>query len=133
MPPSYSCSSCAATSYRHVIARDLRGSCVQAVCTPALDERLCLLTSRIGRCRQQNTHRLIESASVKPPHQVAITGDMAKPVQTGQPNAPAPVAKTTRVIRVADFSTKTYHETEADVNACVAKLKAELLAAIRAG
>jgi hypothetical protein len=62
-----------------------------------------------------------------------MPGDMAKPVQTGQLNVPAPVAKTTRVIRVADFSTKTYLETEADVDACVAKLKAELLAAIRSG
>jgi hypothetical protein len=76
---------------------------------------------------------LIESASVKPPHQVAMPGDTAKPIQTGQPNVPVAVAKTTRVIRVADFSTKTYLETEADVDACVAKLKAELLDALRAG
>ena len=76
---------------------------------------------------------LIESASVKPPHQVAMPGDTAKPLQTGQPNVPVAVAKTTRVIRVADFSTKTYLETEADVEACVDKIKAELMAAIRAG
>jgi hypothetical protein len=49
------------------------------------------------------------------------------------PNVPVSVAKTTRVIRVADFSSKTYLETEADVDACVAKLKAELMAAIRSG
>ena len=76
---------------------------------------------------------LIESAVAKPPHQVAMPGDTAKPLQTGQPNVPAPVAKTTRVIRAADFSAKTYLETEADVEAYVTKLKAELLAAIRAG
>jgi hypothetical protein len=50
-----------------------------------------------------------------------------------QPNVPVAVVKTTRVIRVADFSSKTYLETEADVDACVAKLKAELMAAIRSG
>ena len=76
---------------------------------------------------------LIESAGVKPPHQVAMPGDTATPVQTGQPKVSAPAAKTTRVIRVADFSAKNYLETEADVEACVAQLKAELLAAIRSG
>lgn len=76
---------------------------------------------------------LIESAAAKSPHQVAMPGDTAKPVQTGQPNVPAPVVKTTRVIRAADFSTKTYLETEADVEVYVTKLKAKLLAAIRAG
>jgi len=76
---------------------------------------------------------LIESACVKPPLRVAMPGDTAKPVQTGQPTVPAPVAKTTRVIRVADLFTKNYFETEADVETCVAKLRAELLAAIRSG
>ena len=76
---------------------------------------------------------LIESASVKPPHQVAMPGDTDKPLQTGQSNVPVAVAKTTRVFRVADFSTKNYLETEANVEACVDKLKAELLAAIRSG
>jgi hypothetical protein len=76
---------------------------------------------------------LIESASVKPPHQVAMPGDTGKPLQTGQSNVPVAVAKTTRVFRVADFSTKNYLETEADVEACADKLKAELLAAIRSG
>lgn len=55
-----------------------------------------------------------------------------QPVTTGQPNVPAPVAKTTKVIRAADLSSKTYLETEADVDAYVVKLKTELVAAIRA-
>ena len=76
---------------------------------------------------------LIESASVKLPHQVAMPGDTVKPVQTGQPTVPVTVVKTTRVISVADFSTKNYLETEADVDACLAKLKAALMAAIRSG
>lgn len=36
-------------------------------------------------------------------------------------------------IRAADLSTKSYLETEAEVDDYLAKLKAELLAAIRAG
>lgn len=46
---------------------------------------------------------------------------------------PAPVAKTTKVIRAADLSSKTYLESEADVDAYLTKLKTELVAAIRAG
>jgi len=76
---------------------------------------------------------LIEVAAAKPPRQAAVPGDTAKALQTGQPHVPPPVAKTTRVIRAVDFSSKTYLETEAEVDAYVSKLKAELLAAIRAG
>jgi hypothetical protein len=45
---------------------------------------------------------------------------------------PPPVVKTTRVIRSADLSSKTYLETEAEVDAFVSKLRTELLAAIHA-
>jgi len=79
---------------------------------------------------------IIETAAAvaaKPAFHVAEPGDTTKPLQTGQPNVPTPVAKTTKVIRAADLSSKTYLETEADVDAYVAKLKAELIAAIRAG
>ena len=76
---------------------------------------------------------LVEAAAAKAVHQVASPGDTSKPVQTGQPNVPTPVVKTTRLIRAADFSSKTYLETEADVDAFVVKLKAELMAAVRAG
>ena len=41
--------------------------------------------------------------------------------------------KAARVIRAADFSSKSYLETEAEVDDYLSKLKAELLAAIRAG
>jgi hypothetical protein len=75
----------------------------------------------------------IEAAAAKPAHQAASPGDAAKPLQTGAPNVPPPVAKTTRVIRAADLSTKAYLETEADVDTFVSQLKAELLATIRAG
>ena len=76
---------------------------------------------------------LIEAAAAKPVHQVATPGDTVKPVQLGQPNVPVSVAKTTRVIRVSELSSKSYLETEAEVEAYVSKLREELLAAIRAG
>ena len=75
---------------------------------------------------------LVEAAAAKPTH-VAEPGDIAKLLHTGAPNVPQPPAKTTRVIRAAELSSKTYLETEADVEAYVSKLKAELLAAVRSG
>ena len=48
------------------------------------------------------------------------------------PPAP-PAAKPIRVVRVADLGAKTYLETEQDVDAYVAQLRAELMAAIAAG
>jgi hypothetical protein len=68
------------------------------------------------------------AAAVAKPAQVAESGDATQPLQTGQPNVPPPVAKTTRVVRAAELSTKKYLETEADVDVYVAKLEAELLA-----
>ena len=76
---------------------------------------------------------LIEAVAAKPSHAAAQPGGTLKPLQTGQPHVALPVAKTTRVIRAADLSSKTYLETEADVDAYIAKLKDELLATIRAG
>ena len=76
---------------------------------------------------------LIEAAAASTPHQAASPGNTVNPVRTGGPNVPPPVAKTTRVIRAADLSVKSYLETEADVDTYVGKLKAELMAAIRAG
>ena len=43
------------------------------------------------------------------------------------------VTKPTRVVRAADLATKSYLETEADVDIYLAKLKIELLTVIRAG
>ncbi|ABE46896.1 BREX system P-loop protein BrxC [Polaromonas sp. JS666] len=73
---------------------------------------------------------LIEEAMAK---LSAATGGTAKPVQAVQPNVAPPVAKPTRVVRAAELSSKTYLETEADVDAFVVKLRAELLAAIHSG
>ena len=81
---------------------------------------------------------LIETAAAKPALQgVASPGDAAKPLQTGQPNVPAPLPapapKATRVVRAADFSNQPYLETESEVDAYLARLKTELLAVVRAG
>lgn len=66
-------------------------------------------------------------------HHVASVGDTAKPSHTGQPDPAPKAARPPRVIRLADLPGKSYLETEADVDAFVSKLKAELLATIRAG
>ena len=76
---------------------------------------------------------LVESAVAKPPPKVATPGDTTTPLVTGDPAPPALVAKPTKVVRVAEFSTKTYLENEADVDAYLVKLKSELLAVIKGG
>ena len=59
-------------------------------------------------------------------------GGGSKPQGPGQTSVPPPV-KTTHVIRAAEFSFKTYLETETDVDAYIEKLKAALLEAVRSG
>ncbi|MEI6800823.1 MAG: BREX system P-loop protein BrxC, partial [Pseudomonadota bacterium] len=74
---------------------------------------------------------LIEAAVAHKPTHVVEPGNTEKPPQTGSANVPP--AKTTKVIRAAELSSKTYLETEADVDTYISKLKDELLAAVRAG
>ena len=71
---------------------------------------------------------LIEATLVMP----VPPGGGSKPQGPGQTSLPTPV-KTMRVIRAAELSSKTYLETEADVDAYVEKLKAALLEAVRTG
>lgn len=54
-------------------------------------------------------------------------------LQTGAPNISQTPAKTTKVIRAAELSSKIYLETEAGVDVYVNKLKEALLSAVRAG
>ena len=76
---------------------------------------------------------LIEAAvAVKPPH-VTEPGSTTKPSETGKVNVQKAQAKTTKVVKASEFSSKTYLETEADVDAYISKLKEELLAAVRSG
>lgn len=79
---------------------------------------------------------LVEAAlavAVAKPAQVTEPGDATKPLLTGPPNVPLPLAKTTKVICASELSSKAYLETEGDVDTYIAKLKAELLNAVRAG
>jgi len=76
---------------------------------------------------------LIEAAAAVKPAHVADPADTTKPLQTGPLNVPRAPTKTTKVIRAAELSSKSYLETEADVEAYIAKLKTELMAAVRAG
>jgi hypothetical protein len=76
---------------------------------------------------------LIETAVAGKSSQVVEPGSTTKPSQAGAGNVPQAPAKTTKVVKASEFSTKTYLETEADVDAFISKLKEELLAAVRSG
>ena len=75
----------------------------------------------------------VVAATATPTPQVNEPGANTTSVAPVAPNPPVPAAKTTRVVRVADVSTKSYLETEAEVDTFVAALKAQLLAVVRAG
>ena len=66
-----------------------------------------------------------------PPH--PHTGTASPAASPAPVPPPAPAAKPIQVVRVADMGSKTYLESEADVEGFVAQLKAELLATVRAG
>jgi len=83
---------------------------------------------------QEQSGNLLDDAMM------AIQAAMAKPVPPSEPGRPAaaptpaaPQPKPSKVIRAAELSPSIYLETEADVEAYVAKLKAELLDAIQSG
>ena len=74
----------------------------------------------------------IEKATRKPPSVVQqADGKAVAATLTTTPTASAP--KPSKVIRAADLSPSIYLETEAEVESYIDKLKAELLAAIKAG
>lgn len=74
---------------------------------------------------------MIESATPKAaPITAAEKGSTTAATRT---SGPVVAPKPTKAVRAADFSPKTYLETEADVDAYLAKLKAELLAVIQSG
>ncbi len=79
---------------------------------------------------------LIEAAhavSMTKPAHVASQGDAATSVQTGQPNVVPQLVKPPRVVRAAALSSKSYLESDSDVDEYIGKLKSELLSAVRAG
>jgi hypothetical protein len=92
-----------------------------------------MLLQAAGGDAMDDAINIIEAAAANRPDHIAMPGNTTKPPQTGQPNVPAPAVKATRVIRAAELSSKTYLETEADVDAYLSKLKDALLTAVRAG
>ena len=63
---------------------------------------------------------------------MASPGDQATAITFGQPVVKVAL-KPTRVIRAADLATQSYLESEAEVEDYLARLRVELLAAIKAG
>ena len=70
-----------------------------------------------------------KAATPPPPPPVDKPG--VTPPPPAQP--PAPMAKPIHVVRVSDMGSKTYLESEADVEGFVSQLKSELLATVRSG
>lgn len=76
----------------------------------------------------------IADATPKIPSNVAMQGKgSATALHIGASATSTTVPKPAKVIRAADLSSKSYLETEAEVEDYIAKLKAELMAAIKAG
>lgn len=92
--------------------------------------RILFLQGRAGELLDEVMDKIAAAqtkASIKPAPSPTPGGTPTPP-----PPAP-PAAKPIRVVRVADLGAKTYLETEQDVDAYVAKLRAELMTAIAAG
>jgi len=76
----------------------------------------------------------MNAAAKAQPLAVKSPGDHATVINVGSATITQTVTpKPARVIRAADYSSKSYLETEAEVDDYLGKLKAELLATIRAG
>ncbi len=76
---------------------------------------------------------LIEASIVSKSPAPPEPGGTKKPAQIDPSKVPPSPVKTTKVVKASEFSTKTYLETEADVDAYINKLKEELLTAVRSG
>lgn len=88
----------------------------------ALDSAMDMITAAVS-----------EAAKLQP-FAVKAPGDTTTVINIGTTQATQTVApKPAKVIRAADLSSKSYLETEAEVEEYLAKLRAELLAAIKAG
>jgi len=76
----------------------------------------------------------VSEAAKLQPFAVKAPGDTTTVINIGTTQATQTVApKPAKVIRAADLSSKSYLETEVEVEEYLAKLRAELLAAIKAG
>lgn len=75
-----------------------------------------------------------KSTTAKPPLAAKAAGDSATVINIGgDQTAQAVTPKPAKVIRAADYSSKSYLESEAEVEEYISKLRAELMAAIKAG
>ncbi len=105
--------------------------------------KIMFLQGRGGELLDEVMDKLAQAAKDKPPAPPPPLSPPTPIKSLGKPDAtsPAPrpslplppVAKPIQVVRVADMGSKTYLESEADVEGFVAQLKAELLATVRAG
>ena len=108
--------------------------------------KIMFLQGRGGELLDEVMDKLAQAAKDKPPAPPPPLSPLSPPTpikSVGKPDATSlaptpslplpPVAKPIQVVRVADMGSKTYLESEADVEGFVAQLKAELLATVRAG
>ena len=76
----------------------------------------------------------LKSTTVKPPLAAKATGDSSTVINiSGDQATQAVTPLPAKVIRAADYSSKSYLESEAEVEEYITKLRAELMAAIKAG
>ncbi len=76
----------------------------------------------------------LKSTTVKPPLAAKATGDSSTAINLdGEQATQAVTPLPAKVIRAADYSSKSYLESEAEVEEYITKLRAELMAAIKAG
>ena len=98
--------------------------------------RILWLQGRSGELLDEVMDKLAHAAQQKAPPSAppqSPTGNTPPAASPAPVPPPAPAAKPIQVVRVADMGSKTYLESEADVEGFVAQLKAELLATVRAG
>ena len=96
--------------------------------------RILVLQQRAGDLLDEVMDKLAQAAKAKaPPPVPASTVPVAGEPKPTMPLVTAPAPKPIKVIRVADLGSKTYLESEADIDECLRKLKDELMAAIQAG
>lgn len=98
--------------------------------------RIMFLQQRAGELLDEAMDKIAAAVAAAAKARAAVKPAPA-PTPGGAPTPPPPpappAAKPIRVVRTADLNAKTYLETEQDVDDYVAKLRAELMAAIAAG
>ena len=120
-------------SLRNVVLQPLQSLKTQLAALVSIP-RILFLQGRAGELLDEAMDKIAAATKAKTvikPVPTPTPGDGATPPPPAPPAPPA--AKPIRVVRVADLGAKTYLETEQDVDAYVAKLRAELMAAIAAG